>query len=724
MHHHTKQLICALLLLVVAGGASAATDYSKAIVLDIPDEVALQQFGVIPGMELSTLDMIDMAARAFDGDTLKLLVILVDWSNRPHTYPKEVFDSLIFSRNVYPGGSVADYYYENSYGQLIITGEVRNWYMAGGYAGFYQFENLFGWLDAQIDYTQFDGNHDGIVDAVAFIRAGTGQEETGYEMDIWSYAMIYGPGGELGPWDGMLVGQWFTSPEERPLRSATCPSYILPTDTLSRIGVLCHELCHDLGMPDMYDYDEKLNVSTFSTPNDDNDHPLVDWCLMGYGGYGLLAFGYSSPAHLCGWQKLKLGWNEPVYLGQGTYDDLVINSIETTNDSSLYIIPINPSDGEYFLLEYRNPQSSALFDKFDSDFSAYLCPDVTFGNDTLDGGLLVLHVHDSVSPPWNWWRINGGVPQWDHYTVAAEDMGYNPSMDAWSNPEGHVTDSAQWWYPYETRRAATMNPDVAGQEEFGPTTYPSSDSYSGPTGIVIRVDSIVGEKLYAYIHNPNQLDQDSDGIEDMIDNCAASFNPDQEDSDGDMAGDSCDNCLYAYNEDQADMDDDAVGNICDNCPTDANTDQLNSDEDTYGDACDNCPDDDNQGQEDADGDNVGDLCDNCMSTPNPLQEDNDGDGLGNACDNCPYHYNPGQEDADGDDIGDACDFLCGDTDGSGAVDIDDVVYLIQYIFAGGPAPDPVAKGDVDCSGGVDIDDVVYLIGYIFAGGPAPCANCS
>jgi uncharacterized protein (TIGR02145 family) len=36
-------------------------------------------------------------------------------------------------------------------------------------------------------------------------------------------------------------------------------------------------------------------------------------------------------------------------------------------------------------------------------------------------------------------------------------------------------------------------------------------------------------------------------------------------------------------------------------------------------------------------------------------------------------------------------YVCGDANGSGgdpAVDIDDVVYLINYIFAGGPAPDP------------------------------------
>ena len=54
------------------------------------------------------------------------------------------------------------------------------------------------------------------------------------------------------------------------------------------------------------------------------------------------------------------------------------------------------------------------------------------------------------------------------------------------------------------------------------------------------------------------------------------------------------------------------------------------------------------------------------------------------------------------------------------MDIDDVVYLINYIFAGGPAPEPLATGDADCSGDVDIDDVVYLINYIFGGGHEPC----
>ncbi len=65
-------------------------------------------------------------------------------------------------------------------------------------------------------------------------------------------------------------------------------------------------------------------------------------------------------------------------------------------------------------------------------------------------------------------------------------------------------------------------------------------------------------------------------------------------------------------------------------------------------------------------------------------------------------------------------YYCGDADGSGGIDIDDAVFLVAYIFTGGPAPEPLPAGDADCTGGVDIDDVVYLIAYIFAGGNEPC----
>ncbi len=62
----------------------------------------------------------------------------------------------------------------------------------------------------------------------------------------------------------------------------------------------------------------------------------------------------------------------------------------------------------------------------------------------------------------------------------------------------------------------------------------------------------------------------------------------------------------------------------------------------------------------------------------------------------------------------------GDADGNGMVNIADVVYLINYIFSGGPPPTPLLAGDADCSGALNIADAVYLVNYIFAGGPPPC----
>jgi hypothetical protein len=69
-------------------------------------------------------------------------------------------------------------------------------------------------------------------------------------------------------------------------------------------------------------------------------------------------------------------------------------------------------------------------------------------------------------------------------------------------------------------------------------------------------------------------------------------------------------------------------------------------------------------------------------------------------------------------------YVCGDCDGSGGVDIDDVICLIGIIFGGDPLPDPPELGDVTCDGILDIDDVVYLLSWIFMGGPPPCAPCN
>ena len=66
-------------------------------------------------------------------------------------------------------------------------------------------------------------------------------------------------------------------------------------------------------------------------------------------------------------------------------------------------------------------------------------------------------------------------------------------------------------------------------------------------------------------------------------------------------------------------------------------------------------------------------------------------------------------------------FVCGDVNGNKAVNLADIIYLVNYIFKGGPAPVPLLAGDVNKNGQVNLADIIYLVNYIFKGGPAPCA---
>ncbi len=145
-----------------------------------------------------------------------------------------------------------------------------------------------------------------------------------------------------------------------------------------------------------------------------------------------------------------------------------------------------------------------------------------------------------------------------------------------------------------------------------------------------------------------------------------------------------------------DTDEDGIIDYRDNCINIPNFDQIDTDEDGDGDVCDGCPDDYNPGHEDADEDTIED-----------------------ACDNCPEHYNPGQEDSNGNDVGDLCDYVCGDLDDDKLINILDIVYLINFKYKSGPAPDPLESADVNNDMLINILDIVYLINYKYKDGPEP-----
>lgn len=62
----------------------------------------------------------------------------------------------------------------------------------------------------------------------------------------------------------------------------------------------------------------------------------------------------------------------------------------------------------------------------------------------------------------------------------------------------------------------------------------------------------------------------------------------------------------------------------------------------------------------------------------------------------------------------------GDANGDGIISAGDVVYLINYLYRGGSAPDPLEAGDLTCDGIVNSADVIYLVNYLYRGGDPPC----
>ncbi|HPS78115.1 MAG TPA: glycoside hydrolase family 44 protein [Thermoanaerobaculaceae bacterium] len=64
--------------------------------------------------------------------------------------------------------------------------------------------------------------------------------------------------------------------------------------------------------------------------------------------------------------------------------------------------------------------------------------------------------------------------------------------------------------------------------------------------------------------------------------------------------------------------------------------------------------------------------------------------------------------------------LRGDADGNGALQVGDVFYLINHLFAGGPPP--LGNGDASSDSAVTVSDVFFLINYLFAAGPAPAGS--
>lgn len=269
----------------------------------------------------------------------KLLMLMLNYSDTEPTYTQEQFSDLMNKEGYSSIGSFRDFYLENSYGQLDITTTVTRWVTLPYAKSYYgsdraieMIQHGLNILDEELDLSEFDNDGDGILDGLAVIHQGAGQEYTGAADDIWSHSsVIYGMS-----YDGIQVRRYTIEPE-----------LLGKTGKMSTIGVICHEFGHNLGAPDFYDTDYSGNGGDYSGTG--------LWDLMGSGAWN--GTSGDRPAHINMWQKIQLGWVNPIIL-ESTQQ--VTSMPAACNNAVAYRFDTTVP-GEYFIMENR--QQEGAFDQ-------------------------------------------------------------------------------------------------------------------------------------------------------------------------------------------------------------------------------------------------------------------------------------------------------------------------------------------------------------------------
>jgi M6 family metalloprotease-like protein len=266
------------------------------------------------------------AAAAVVTGNVQGITLLIDFSDQVGAIPAAHFGDYL-NLPGYTGygnnGSVRDYYYDVSDGLLTYTNFVPTvYYRAAQPKTYYDTSTVtYGqrarelirealiWLNNQgFDYSQYDANHDGRVDALNVFYAG--EPTQGWSQGLWPHASSISYSA-----DGVTTGSYQIT------NIGGGPS----------LGTFCHENGHMLcGWPDLYDYDgDSAGVGRF--------------CLMCNGGPANNPVQPSAPF------RMMSGWATSLT----TLTTAVANLPVTAGINQFYKVNRPSFANEYYLIENR-----------------------------------------------------------------------------------------------------------------------------------------------------------------------------------------------------------------------------------------------------------------------------------------------------------------------------------------------------------------------------------
>jgi M6 family metalloprotease-like protein len=363
-------------------------------------------------------------------------------------------------------GTLSEYYREVSYNQFNLDGSVYGWYTAKQNENYYgnsvyglpdlggrtpeYVRELIAAADASVDFSQFDNDGDGKVEAVFIIHYGQGAEQytnpSSFPNEIWSHQAKLSDYSKQG-------GAYKTNDKTSTNKDVYVDSYIIVPavkddgKTMIEIGIFCHEYGHALGLPDLYDCDN-------------SSEGIGHWGLMGSGNWNKP----DCPAHMSAWEKIKMGWLTPIKV---THNETGVNILNAEQNDAVYKLWTygSYSGSQYFLVENRQAKG---FDK------------------NLHGpGILIWHVDDGVK--------NNDTES--HKMVDLEEADGANDLDAASN-RGDGGDC----YP-----GSANNTTYNSSSSPNSRDYSSNDSHCAVQNISISASTMTADLIVGTADLPTQF---------------------------------------------------------------------------------------------------------------------------------------------------------------------------------------------------------------------------
>jgi M6 family metalloprotease-like protein len=349
-----------------------------------------------------------------------------------------LFNTLGNVDEIAPTGSLKKFYQTVSLGRFSIESTVEEWITIGrteedvayGQHGLHdQYSNIANTAlkrmdERGVDWNIYDKNGDGELDAVFIVHSGYSGESGGTDCfnnkewgphRIWSHRGYAGDGGFVSVNGNVRMASYATASG----LISSCGSQIV------RLGSICHEFGHLLGIPDMVGK---------------SGNGIGTWDVMG------LLWGADGSQYLPGmfgaYSRQRLGWAYPQKLTTSGWYRLRTSAIY----GDVYRIDAGFADGEYLLIENRQ---AVYYDK-----------------NIPSTGLMIWHIDENVDGGWQ------SRPGW-------------PGQEGWPYNGNHYHVSIlQADGLYELEKG--INNCGAGDLFAGPGVglfpggpYPNSDGYSG-----------------------------------------------------------------------------------------------------------------------------------------------------------------------------------------------------------------------------------------------------